>query len=121
VQYEEFVRRVGERAELERDEAARTAVVVLQALCDRLDGDEDWDLLAQLPAELKQAVQITVAPMPLSRDAFLERVAEQLGVSADEARQRVRAVFATLREAVSWGELEDVVLKLEPEWADLLG
>jgi uncharacterized protein (DUF2267 family) len=41
-------------------------------------------------------------------------------VSADEARQRVRAVFATLREAVSWGELEDVVLKLEPEWADLL-
>jgi hypothetical protein len=29
-------------------------------------------------------------------------------------------VFGTLREAVSWGELEDVVLQLDPEYADLL-
>jgi uncharacterized protein (DUF2267 family) len=31
-----------------------------------------------------------------------------------------RAVFGTLREAVSWGELEDVPLELDPEYADLL-
>jgi hypothetical protein len=29
-------------------------------------------------------------------------------------------VFGTLREAVSWGELEDVPLELDPEYADLL-
>jgi hypothetical protein len=31
-----------------------------------------------------------------------------------------RAVFGTLREGVSWGELEDVPLELDPEYADLL-
>ena len=38
----------------------------------------------------------------------------------EEARKRVRAVFSTLREAVSWGELEDVMAQLEPEYADFL-
>jgi uncharacterized protein (DUF2267 family) len=47
-------------------------------------------------------------------DEFVERVARELELPPDEAKQRVRAVFATIRQAVSWGEFEDVVLQLEP-------
>jgi uncharacterized protein (DUF2267 family) len=40
MEYERFLELVEERAEIEdRDEAARTAQVVLQALVDRLTGD----------------------------------------------------------------------------------
>lgn len=70
--------------------------MVLQELCDRITGDEAWDLLAQLPAQLKEALIISPAALPL------------------------RVVFGTLREAVSWGELEDVVSQLDPGYADLL-
>jgi uncharacterized protein (DUF2267 family) len=120
VSYDEFVRSVETKASLERSEAERTAVAVLQALCDRLTGDEAWDLLAQLPARLKKAVTITQAPMAMTRDEFVDRIAEELGVPREEARDRIRAVFGTLREAVSWGELEDVILQLEPDYVDLL-
>jgi uncharacterized protein (DUF2267 family) len=41
-------------------------------------------------------------------------------VPEDEARARIRALLATLREAVTRGELEDVLAQLDPEYADLL-
>jgi uncharacterized protein (DUF2267 family) len=120
VNYDEFVDRVGERAGItERGDAERTAVAVLQELSDRITGDEAWDLLAQLPARLKGAVIISSSALPLSADEFVERVARELDISPEEARNRARAVFGTLREAVTWGELEDVLAELDPEYADL--
>jgi uncharacterized protein (DUF2267 family) len=121
VKYDAIVDRVAERADLpDRVEAERTAVAVLQELCDRITGDEAWDLLAQLPAQLKTALIISPSALPLSVDEFVERVARELEISPEEARPRVRAVFGTLREAVTWGELEDVLAQLDPEYADLL-
>lgn len=118
---DEFLDRVQERTGLEdRGEVERTVVTVLQALCDRITGKEARDLLAQLPAKLKTSVTVTIAQMPMTRDEFVERIGGELQVSQGEARNRIRAVFATLREAVSWGELEDVILELDPEYADLL-
>jgi uncharacterized protein (DUF2267 family) len=121
VKYDVFVDRVAERAGLaDRGEAERTAVVVLQELSDRITGDEGWDLFAQLPAQLKTAVIISPAALPLSAEEFIERVARELELSPEEAHSRVRAVFGALREAVTWGELEDVLAQLDPEYADLL-
>lgn len=39
----------------------------------------------------------------------------------DEARRRIRAVFATLHDALSVGEFRDVLEQLDPAYADLLG
>jgi uncharacterized protein (DUF2267 family) len=120
MKYDEFLQEVERHTGIaEREEAERTAVTVLQLLCDRLTGDEGWDLLAQLPAQLKKAVTLTEAPLRMTPDEFVDRVARQLGIPAEEARGRVRGVFAVLREAVSRGELEDVILQLDPEYADL--
>jgi uncharacterized protein (DUF2267 family) len=120
MQYEEFLEKVEQRAGLPREEAERTAVTVVQALCDRLTGDEAFDLLAQLPARLKKQVTITRAPLPLTRDEFVAWVAEKLGVEPGEARNRVRAVFSTIREAISLGEFRDILEQLDPDYADLL-
>jgi uncharacterized protein (DUF2267 family) len=121
VKFEEFIRKVGERAGVpDRFEAEKTSVVVVQALCDRLTGKEANDLLAQLPAMFKEMIVVSPAPLPISIDEFVGRIAEELEIPLDEARSRIRAVFGTLREAVTPGEFQDVLEQLDPTYADLL-
>jgi uncharacterized protein (DUF2267 family) len=122
MEYERFLEHVEERSGIDdRDEAARTAQVVLQALVDRLTGKEARDMLSQLPYQLKVAVTVTEAPSGWSPDEFAAWVAEKLGVPEEEARKRIRAVFSTLHEALSVGEFRDVLEQLDPAYADLLG
>jgi uncharacterized protein (DUF2267 family) len=121
VRFGDLIRKVGERAGIsDRFEAERTVVIVLQALSDRLSGKEANDLLAQLPSLLREEIVVSPAPQPITLDELVERVARELAVTPEEARVRVRAVFATLREAVTVGELRDVMQELDPEYADLL-
>jgi uncharacterized protein (DUF2267 family) len=121
VRFEEFVRKVLERTEAaDRFEAEKTAVVVLQALCDRLTGKEANDLLAQLPGMFKELVIASPSQLPISADEFVARVAAELEISREEATTRIRAVLATLREAVTRGEFQDVLEQLDPEYADFL-
>jgi hypothetical protein len=58
--------------------------------------------------------------LPLSLEDFLDVVAQDLEISPEAARERTRAVFATLREAITLGEFRDVLEQLDPEYADLL-
>ena len=121
MKFADFIRTVGDRADIpDRFEAEKTSAVVLQTLADRLTGKEANDLLAQLPAALKELVVVSPSPQPISVDEFVQRVADELSVEPDEARRRIRAVFATLREAVTWGELRDVLEEVDPEYVDLL-
>jgi uncharacterized protein (DUF2267 family) len=121
VKYDELVERVQDRAGIaEREEAEGTVIEVLQELCDRLSGKEAGDLLAQLPRELQRAVIVSPAPLPIDHDAFIANIARELGVSEDDARKRIRAVVSTLREAVSWGEFQDVLEELDPQYADFV-
>jgi uncharacterized protein (DUF2267 family) len=121
MKYDEFLKSVEQRSGVsEREEAERTAVAVLQNLCDRLTGDEAKDLLAQLPYQLKTAVIVSPSAQRISSDEFVERVASSLDTTPEEARSRVRAVFGTIREAVTPGEFEDVLAQLDPEYADLI-
>ena len=53
---------------------------------------------------------------------FVARVAELTGSSSNEDTEKhVRAVFATLTEAVTTGEIVDIAEELGHEYADLLG
>jgi uncharacterized protein (DUF2267 family) len=120
VTYDAFIRSIRERGGLDERDAECAAIEVLQELIDRLTGEEARDLLSQLPGELQRAVIVSPNPIPIRHDEFVDRVAQELEISPDEARPRIRAVFATLREAVSWGEFQDVLEQLDPEYADLL-
>ena len=121
MQYDEFVQGVGQRAGIdEQEDAERTSIVVLEELCNRLPNDEAHDLLSQLPARLKTAVDVMASAEPSSADAFVDRVSGRLEISPEDARSRVRAVFAMVRRAVSQGQFEDVLSDLDPEYADLL-
>jgi uncharacterized protein (DUF2267 family) len=121
MRYDEFLKRVGERTgATSPDDAERTAVTVLQVLSERLAGGEPEDLLAQLPKELKERVRPVPEPIPMDADEFIERVASDLGISPEEARERVRGVFDVLQDAVTQGEFEDVLSQLDREYAELI-
>lgn len=61
-----------------------------------------------------------IAELPLTPEEYVRRVARELDVSWEEARDRIRAVVATIRKAVTIGEFRDVLEQLDPGYADLL-
>jgi uncharacterized protein (DUF2267 family) len=120
MKYDEFIKTLEQRMGVtDREDAETTAVSVLQALADRLTGGEADDLLAQLPEPLKKAIRVTAEADPMRYDEFVERVAVELELPEEEARERVRAVFSVLREAVTPGEFDDVFAQLDGTYAEL--
>jgi uncharacterized protein (DUF2267 family) len=121
MRYEEFIKAVEEHTGVaDREEAERAALSVLQTLADRLTGGEADDLLAQIPEPLKSTIAVTEEADPIRYDEFVQRVALELELPDDEARERVRGVFDVLREAVTPGELDDVFAQLDRTYAELM-
>jgi uncharacterized protein (DUF2267 family) len=65
-------------------------------------------------------VIVSPSAQPISAAEFVERLATKLEIPPAEARERIRAVFHTIREAISLGEFRDILMELDPEYADLL-
>ena len=104
--------------------AEQAAVSVLCALEQRLIPEEAKDLEAQLPIRLLNLLtrcerHRDTAPVKYTRDQLLEMVATDLNMQPDEAEPIIRAVFATVREHVSEGEIEDVIQMLPRNFLDL--
>jgi uncharacterized protein (DUF2267 family) len=117
---ETFLRRVADRAATDLDVARRATNAVLQTLATRIAGGEVDDLVARLPVELheplKRGKELSGGKATkMSFEQFVRRVAELEGVSNDVARDHVRAVMRTLREAVG-EEFLDVTSQLPDEY-----
>ena len=93
----------------------------LQVLAQRISGGEARDIALQLPPDLDQALQPEHEHAePFDLEVFVQRVADRAFVDYDAALAGVRAVFQTLREAVTGDEFEDVLAQLPREYAALL-
>jgi uncharacterized protein (DUF2267 family) len=120
-----FVERVAERAGLDFEAARRAVDAVLETLAERLAGGEVADLLSQLPVQLHGPLRrgdalSNGAARRMKLDQFLRNVAEREGVTPAEARAHARAVFATLREAITPKEWSDVTVQLPDEYTAVL-
>jgi uncharacterized protein (DUF2267 family) len=120
-----FLRKVAERAQLDRDAARRAADAVLETLAERIAGGEVDDVVEHLPAELQQplrrARQTTGGqPLRLHVDEFLERIAEREGVNLDRTAAHARAVLSTLHEEIPDGEFHHLTAQLPHEYDSLL-
>ena len=120
---EQFIAAVGDLAELDSNEDAKTAVrATLETLKERLAGNEPSNLAAQLPPEIAIFVEGDGGREAFSVQEFYERVAQKEGTTnSEEAVKHARAVATVLQTAVTGGELEDVRSQLGNDYEELFG
>jgi uncharacterized protein (DUF2267 family) len=128
---DEFWRRVGQRLGLDQTAARRVTEAVLETLAERIAAGVVEDLVARLDPLLHPPLRRGIASsgpaarrMPLA--ALLRRVAGRESADVDEAGlvdvvfKHVRAVFATLAEAVDAEEWFDMIAELPAEYSGLI-
>ena len=128
MRYEEFINLIQERANLaDRAEAERIVEVTLATLGERIYRSARDDIAAQLPAGLKEYVQQRARPAVsaeqvdrFSLEEFYNRVSARAGIGYPAAVDQAKAVFQTLREAISAGEWQDLREELPAEYEELL-
>lgn len=118
-QFLALVRDRGEYADLA--EAERVTRAVLAVLACRIGAEEAKDLAAQLPGLLAEAVPDQVRTEVFGRAEFLGRVAALLDASEETAVWDASAVLTTLAEAVSGGQLNQLLSRLPSGYAELFG
>lgn len=93
--------------------AEKTTRAFFETLNQRLTNDEAQNLAAQLPEELKDTLHPTAPEVEkLSRDEFLIRFARMAEISNDQARDTAKALWQSLKETVTAGEVGDVKTQL---------
>ena len=116
-----FVKRVSELTGLDKDHADRAVRATLVMLGTRIDPGEADDLAAQVPDHFAHCLRNEWQAESFPPTEFVRRVTCVVPLSNEQARGAVRAVFTVLSEAVSKGELEDVLLQLEADYTQLVG
>ncbi|MEO3770305.1 DUF2267 domain-containing protein [Micromonospora sp. B9E7] len=121
--YDTFIDQVSQRTATSSERAVELTRAVLETFAERLTGGEVLDLAVQLP----QPLQLVLKPSPSTEQAdrfgaaeFVARVAGRAGVQEAAADDAVRAVFSTLREAITGGEFDDVVTQLPRDYRGLV-
>ncbi|MDN3509816.1 MAG: DUF2267 domain-containing protein [Candidatus Jettenia sp.] len=120
--YDEFTGQVQSRARLaSTDEAIRAIRATLETLGERLFGNEADDLASQLPTELKPYLLQAKSKESFDLNEFFRRVCQKEGggIELPDAVYHARAVVSVLRDAVSPGELNDVLAQLPSDYDDL--
>jgi uncharacterized protein (DUF2267 family) len=129
MEYNEFVKRVQDQAELPGpDEAGAAIKAVLGTLGEMLSPMERRHLAAQLHKPLKDFVTAWMERPPKEKgrphrfglEEFYQRVAARSDVRYPAAVKRSQAVMKVLREAVAPGELADIFRELPQEYEELL-
>jgi uncharacterized protein (DUF2267 family) len=121
MQTQEFVGQVQAKAHLSNlDDALRATRATLQTLAERLGADEARHLGAQLPQEIQRYLdQPDAAPERFSSDVFLERVSKREAVDLPVSVHHARVVLDVLQQAVSAGEVENVLDRLPEDYRRL--
>lgn len=118
--FDEFTGQVQNRARLaSTGESLKAIRATLTVLGQRLYGGEADELAAQLPSEIKLYLEGAVQLEPFDLAEFYLRVAEIEGVDLPEAVFHARAVISVLLDAVSPGEVRDMLDQLPTEYAPL--
>ncbi|MET8245047.1 DUF2267 domain-containing protein [Streptomyces sp. NPDC005202] len=124
MKYDEFLARVRQRGEYtSRDEAAKITEAVLGVLAERISPGEVEDLASQLPGPLGPALTSAKRQQPenFGIEEFYRRVAERTGARPRTAEWDAGAVLTTVAEAVSGGELNQIISQLPSSFAVLFG
>jgi uncharacterized protein (DUF2267 family) len=121
MKYDEFIRRVRERAKIESEEAALRAVeATLKTLGERLTDEEAAHLAAQLPPQIGLFLTVVDTNKTFDLTTFYQQVAQRESIGQPDSREHAQAVLSVVAETVTPGELRHVLDQLPDEFQDLL-
>lgn len=120
--YDDFIDRVANLGELDRNEAEVATQGFFEVLDERLTSAEASGLAAQLPVELSAYLgQRRGAVATYPADAFFARIGERGRMDSGAARTQSLAVWMALREALPDQNLAVVRARLPVEVVAELG
>jgi uncharacterized protein (DUF2267 family) len=121
MQFDDFVRAVQEQAKLDtREESIAITRAVLETLGERLDRKVRNGIEAQLPNELKDfllAREENADRYDLAE--FYSRIAARAHLKSQDAAERTWQVVSVLRQAISGGEMQDIMESLPSDYKEL--
>ncbi len=119
--YHRVVTAIADAAALDRDRAERALLLGACMLCRRLVPQEAEDLIAQLPSMLQPRLEkcLDGPDRAVTSDAIRDQLARSLGLDLEQASVTMKAVFKTIGETVSAGEIEEVRGQLPEEMKHL--
>jgi uncharacterized protein (DUF2267 family) len=121
MQFDDFIRAVQEQARLDtREESLAITKAVLETLGERLDRKVRNGIEAQLPNELKEflvARKENADRYDLAE--FHSRIAARADLKYQDAAERTWQVVSVLRQAISGGEMQDIMQSLPGEYKKL--
>lgn len=128
MRYDDFIRRVRRRADLDTDEEAITVTkAVLATLGECLYRTERDKLTSELPRELTDALYAEQPRENRRQDTerfrleeFFNRVRARGDIGGRQTEKCTMAVLAVLREAVASGTMAEVMKELPGEYDALL-
>ena len=119
--YAEFLEAVAQRAGLPPAEAATVIRAILETLTERVSGGEARDLAEQLPEEFRGYLHKEEDfAERLDLAEFLNEVRARAGMDYQRTAEGARAVLATVRDAVSAKEFDDLESELPKDIRQLL-
>ncbi len=120
MKYNEFISLVKKRARLDTDDQARQATeATLTTLAERLAGNDADDLASQLPPEIARYLRQEKTRKVFNLDQFYALVAQRESFNFPDVQRRARAVMSVVSEAISPGEMDDVLSQLPDEYIPL--
>ncbi|MEV4786128.1 DUF2267 domain-containing protein [Streptomyces tuirus] len=121
MEYDTFLAKTAERAGVSLEAAEALTRATFEVLADRISGGEAQDLAEPLPEPLKSWLRTDEEiAKGYGANAFVRRVADRAEVPRELAEAGIRAVLATLREAVGDQEFRDATAQLPGEYDILL-
>ena len=124
MKYDGFLARVRERGEYkDQSEAADVTNAVLEVLAQRISPGEVKDLASQLPGPLGEVLDRATPQQAQSFgiEEFYRRVAERTRARPLTAQWDASAVLTTVADAVTGGELNQIISQLPSSYAVLFG
>jgi uncharacterized protein (DUF2267 family) len=121
MRFDEFIQRVQGEANLDtREQALAITEAVLETLGERLDREVRNGVEAQLPNEMKGFLLAREENADRYNLAeFYSRVAARAWLKYEDATEQTWQVLAVLRQAISGGEVQDMMESLPSDYATL--
>lgn len=118
--YTEFLDRVQSEGNTESSEQAEQSIhAVLETLGERISATEQENLAAQLPGKLKQPVLEKKNEQLFDLEEFFHKVSARADIGFPEAVKQSQVVASVLSDAISQGELNDVLSEVDEEYHEL--